>query len=808
VRRRALWLLACLPLLAQESKWSYKPEDLWAFQPLRRVQGSIDSFLPSGAPADRVTLLRRVTFDLTGLPPTPEEVDAFVRDPAPDAFRKVVERLLGSARYGERWARHWLDVVRYADSDGYSNDYERPNAWRYRDYVIRSFNQDKPYDRFLLEQIAGDELDPANSENLIAAGFLRMGPWEHTSMSVAAVTRQAFLDDVTHSTATVFLGLTAGCARCHDHKFDPLPTREYYRLQAVFASTQFEQSPAPWMLGENQPEFANQAFRIHELVRRNEARLAELRELARARGGNEKTLTKLTPGEFERSKVYRKRLELYQRELRRYQPLAYSVASKGAPDTFVLQGGALGSTGEKVTPGVFAVAYRFTTGQRPVPQDLPVTSGGRRLALARWIADPANPLTARVMVNRIWQYHFGRGLAANPNNLGKMGQKPTYPELLDWLASEFVASGWSVKHMHRLIVLSAAYQRGDFPPRRLEAEEIRDAILAVSGELSPDTGGPGTFPEINDDVALQPRLIMGTIAPVYTPSALRRQRNRRTIYTYQKRSVIDPLVEAFNGASLTESCERRESTIVPTQAFTLLHSRFSRDMALAFAVRLESEAAGREARIDRAIRLAFSRLPATEERAKALAYLGRMTAWHQDHEPPKPQPRRPVVRTMVTEQSGEPVEVEEEDNPVEYETNLHPSQLGPETRALADLPGLRSRSASSFSRAAWMTCASIGGRSARAPTTLPLYTTSIPAICSAATRPSGRGWPTAWERRTGTCRLSWSCPTCSTRRAARPTGRAASCPPTTRAPRSAPRARPSWTCFRRKALLRIIRATL
>ena len=711
MRRTALLLMTWLPLAAQDGAWNYKAEDLWAFQPLRRVEGSVDGFvdralqekgLRAAPAADRVTLLRRVTFDLTGLPPTPEDAAAFAADRSPDAFATVVDRLLASPRYGERWARHWLDVVRYADSDGYSNDYERPNAWRYRDYVIRSFNQDKPYDRFIVEQIAGDELDPTNpenlvAENLVATGFLRMGPWEQTGMSVAAITRQGFLDDVTHSVATTFLGLTAGCARCHDHKFDPLPTREYYRLQAAFAGTQFEQRPAAFLASESREGFEREAGRIRELIRRNEERLAEMRKVSRERGGNEKTLDKLTHAEFERSKVYRKRLELLRREIQRYEPLAYSVVNKGPAETFVLRGGSLGEPAEKVAPGVFSVALRYEPTLRA---ELPSAVEGRRLALARWIASPANPLTARVMVNRVWQYHFGRGLAANPNNLGKMGQKPAHPELLDWLAAEFIRSGWSVKRLHRLILLSRTYQRaaapapqGDpdgrwlshVPPRRLAAEEIRDALLSVAGELSPDSGGPGTFPEISEDVAMQPRLIMGTLAPVWRPSALRRDRHRRTIYTYQKRGVPDPFVETFNGAGMADSCERREAATVPTQAFTLLNGRFSRDLALAWAARLKREAAGRGAQVERAFRLAFTRAPSAEERAKALAYLHRATERHRTHAPAKPPARGKIVRAMVTEQNGEPVDVEEDEEPLAYQDNVHASQVGPQTRALADL---------------------------------------------------------------------------------------------------------------------------
>ncbi len=673
--------------------------------------------LEPAPPADRRTLIRRATFDLTGLPPTPEEVDAFVRDRSPDAFRKVVERLLASPRYGERWGRHWLDVVRYADSDGYSNDYERPNAWRYRDYVIRSFNQDKPYDRFLLEQIAGDELDAGNPESLVATGFLRMGPWEHTSMSVAAVTRQLFLDDVTHNTATVFLGLTLGCARCHDHKFDPIPTRDYYRFQAVFASTEFEQRPAPFLAAENQAGFDKELARLEEMIRHTEARLKDLREkiqksperyYAPASTGPAKQIDNLAAAELERDRAYRKRLEIYRRALDRYRPLAYSVSSGGlkekkpAPDTFILVGGALSSPGEKVAPGALTAVHVNGGADGPAIQS---TVEGRRLALARWIASPSNPLTARVIVNRVWQYHFGLGLVASANNFGLMGRRPTHPELLDWLAQYFMDHGWSVKEMHRVIMLSAAYQRASehpqaeqaakvdpenlllshFSPRRLEAEELRDSILAVSGELSSEAGGPGTFPEINEDLAQQPILIMGTISPAYQPSPTRRQRNHRTIYTFQKRSLVDPVVEVFNGPKLNESCERREASTVPTQAFALLNSKFTRDTALAFAVRLEKLSRDRHAQVDHAFRLAFHRQPTERERTKALEHLAKMTEHHRRVAPPQVPTRKPLVRGLIGEYTGKHFDLEEEADPAEYEENIQPAQVSAETRALADL---------------------------------------------------------------------------------------------------------------------------
>ena len=486
----------------------------------------------------------------------------------------MVDRLLASPHYGERYGRHWLDVARYADTGGFSNDFERPTAWRYRDYVIRAFNQDKPYNQFVIEQIAGDELPNPDPEKLIATGFLRMGPWEHTAMSVAAVTRQEWLDDVTHTTAATFLGVTMECARCHDHKFDPLPTRDYYRLQAVFATTEFADRPTPFLPGEAKPDFAAGRALMETLQKRVDGKIEEFHQLTLTRlakqmglAGPEaipaeraKEATKkselITPEEFERFKIFQKRKELYARSVTRFDPIAFSVKDGTTlPETHILPVGNLQTPGALVTPGVPGAVVIPASLKTEVPQ----TSGNRRLPLAQWIASPDNPLAERVIVNRIWGWHFGRGIVATPNDFGKLGKRPTNPELLDWLCHYFLDHGQSIKAMHRLIMLSDAYQRDSepanpavpkadpeaellsyFPPRRLDAEEILDTMLAASGELSADTGGPGTLPEINLDVANQPQQIMGTLTPAYRPSPTRAERNRRMVYAFQKRDCPTP----------------------------------------------------------------------------------------------------------------------------------------------------------------------------------------------------------------------------------------------------------------------------
>ena len=709
--------------------WSArKPEDVWAFMPVKKVsvpggaRHPIDAFvarklkekgLAAAGPADRITLIRRATWDLTGLPPAPEEIDAFLADRSEKAFEKVIDRLLDSPHYGEQWARHWLDVVRYADTAGFSNDWERPNSWRYRDYVIRSFNGDKPFNRFIREQIAGDELDAKNPEMRIAVGFLRMGPWEHTAMSVQSVTRQHFLDDITHNTAASFLGLTFRCARCHDHKFDPIPTKDYYRMQAVFASTQFSELPASFLPSENTEGF-------EKARAEGRARLKEKGYTPVGKVPDDPT--------YKRSlaKVGTKRKAHLTRHLERYEPLAFSVYNgpsrlyhsnrrlrgmpknmKGAvPEVAVLKGGMLESPGEKVKPGVMTGIYR-PEGKAGKPVVVPASIGGRRSALAEWIARPDNPFTSRVLVNRVWQHHFGeKGLVATPNNFGKMGKRPTHPELLDWLAGWFTGNGWSIKKLHRLILTSETYRRGGtspdfekmqevdpandflsiYPARRLAAEEIRDGMLAVTGELSRKAGGPGIFPEINWEVALQPRHVMGGPAPAYQPSPRPEDRNRRTIYAFRRRTLSDPMLEVFNRPGSETSCECRDETTVTPQAFALFNGHFAHDRALALADRLMKRGRSDAGRIDLAFRSVYGRTAAAKERALCLAHLKEMKAYHAKHEPVEVPVPLKVRREMVEEFNGMVMRWDEDlDLMRKYKRDLKPWDVGPETRALAEV---------------------------------------------------------------------------------------------------------------------------
>ncbi len=749
------WIAAGAPYTVGKSatNWDFDEADLWAFRPVASadpprdgvepglVRTPVDNFILStlaesglepGPRADKLTLIRRLTFDLSGLPPTPDEVDAFLGNESQGAYKALVERLLKSPRYGERWGRHWLDVTRYADTGGYSNDFERPNAWRYRDYVIRSFNQDKPYDRFVLEQIAGDELFPDDPEAIIATGFLRTGPWEHTGMAVAAVTRQLFLDDVTHHVGQSFLGLTLGCARCHDHKFDPIPTKDYYRVQAVFAKTAFARRPLAYLpsestegLDEGRSPFDARLVelerRMHDLHEAARERLAESKGAEFAASAASRILQRhMDKEQAELLKLLRKRVTMHKLSKLRFEPLAMTVSNGLVPDwdtvdsrnsymkkdeyesarTFVLVGGDIQAPSEEVSAGALEAVERYA--RLPAPK-VPDTLDGRRSALAKWIADPRNPLTARVMVNRIWQYHFGRGLAANANNFGKMGKKPTHPELLDWLAAFFVEHGWSVKAVHRVILYSEAYQRASdhpnrdrldkidpgnlylarFSPRRLEAEELRDSMIAVAGDLSDLTGGPGTYPQINSDVARQPRHAMGTLQPVYEAERTRRRRNRRSIYSFQQRSLIDPMVEVFNGANPDLTCESRESSTVPTQAFALLNAEQSRDMAMIMAERLAAEPSSDS--VDRAFRLAYGRPPTADERRWTSEFLTRMAAHHADSPASPRKPPGDVVHHITSELTGERFEFVQPAYSGPYEDNPHPSEASPETRALADL---------------------------------------------------------------------------------------------------------------------------
>jgi len=632
------------------------------------VRNPIDSFVlaklePLGiAPAPeapRRTLIRRLYFDLLGVPPTPEQVRAFAESQDPQAYEKLIDRLLADPRYGERWARHWLDLVRYAESDGFAIDSERPTAWRYRDYVIRAFNQDKPYDVFVQEQIAGDEYrgkKPAlASDRLVALGFLRFAPWEADANSKKQL-RQDHLNDITATVGSVFLGMTTGCAQCHDHKYDPIPQKDYYRLQAFFAGTAIADLPVPFDEVE-QPKEKKRLLRQHEdEAEAAQAALDQKREALKQRymklfsvkaedEGLKKFLGKLNtknlffleqdlplvkePDWREPLRSYfdtRDRMQREQELAKRYLPIAYAVkdvappAAPEVPDTYVLSGGDLAARGDKVEPSFLSCV----TGQS-TPATIPFAGGsnGRRLALAEWITSPENPFTARVMANRLWQRHFGEGLVRTSSDFGKNGDVPSHPELLDWLAVQLVEKQWSLKSLHRLMLTSATYRQASRHPeqeklaaadpanrllwrmnwQRLDAEALRDSILAVSGKLNPAPGGPPALFSVPEDVA------QGFEFFKWYPSSEEEQR-RRSVYLIQRRSVLMPMAETFDAPNLSTSCSRRQSTIVAPQALTLLNGSLTRTAARDFAQRLQAAADP----VQEAFWLALSRPPSPTER--------------------------------------------------------------------------------------------------------------------------------------------------------------------------------------------------
>ncbi|MCB1062291.1 MAG: PSD1 domain-containing protein [Verrucomicrobiae bacterium] len=737
--------------LALSEDWQkrrYVTEKLWAYRPLQVEavpEGThpVDWFigkklkaaeLNSAPDADAEQLVRRMSFGFTGLPPEPEEVEEFAAEYQKDpemAVRDFAIELMASPHYGEQFGLHWMDVARYADSAGFANDYSRPNAWRYRDYVVRAFNEDKPYDQFVREQVAGDEIDDSDPELLIATGFLRMGPWEQTSMSVFKETRQQWLDDVTDSVGQAFLGHALQCAKCHDHKFDPVPTRDYYRMMAVFSTTQFAERDAPFLEVENRKGFE----RSDEWVKAKIAAYAQQQKaldekVAQARKDEKERAAKvgdngLDPGDEASLARMKKNMSRHKWELERTQPIAFGVYTgktiqrnnvgsriplpdapwgKGVlePDT-ILAGGSAYSPSDPVEPGALSAAESLGEME---PVAFPNGQGKRRMALSEWIVNPKNPLTARVMVNRVWSWHFGRGLAGNPNNLGGTGALPTHPQLLDYLANWFMENGWSIKKLNELIVTSKTYRRSSvhpdpalqvkrdpklelyasFLPRRLTAEELRDAMLAATGELNREIGGIPARPDMDLEVAFQPRQIMGGTASVYEPDPLPEQRNRRSLYAEKIRGLRDPFFESFNQPGPDKSCELRETSTVTPQALTLFNAEEVYDRALGFAVRLLREQPEKEATIDRAFELALGRTPSESERAVCLEHWN--DAISEEEGKPYQERRFPnkISRTVMAEKTGEPYTFEEILPAYNgYQPDIQPADVDARTRGLAQL---------------------------------------------------------------------------------------------------------------------------
>lgn len=699
-----------VPAQASKGK-TLGPAEHWAFRvPVQpkpiEVNGStrtvLDSFILApleakghtlNPEADRPTLIRRVSFTLTGLPPTLAEIDAFLANKTPDAYERMVEAYLASPRYGERWGKHWLDTAGYADSNGYFNaDSDRPLAWRYRDHVIRAFNADKPYDRFVMEQLAGDEqagyrpdgdVTADMVEPLTATHFLRNAP-DGTGESdgnpdEVRIDRYTVLEGTVQITMNGLLGVTIQCARCHRHKFEPISQQEYYSLQALFFPAY---NPERWTAPKDRViSVATRAERV-EWQRRNEVIDRQVKALQagltafaqplreqfqeeRLRNLDGETRAKviqavgagkakLTAEQQALLKAHAKAIAIsdedlakrfpeyaalrdqvgkatFEREKDRPRPLeklsVFVETDPKPPTHYLLRRGQHNQPGEEVAPGVLAALSTPRNVFRLEPRPAGQISSGRRTAFARWVTSPENPLFARVMVNRIWQHHFGVGLVATPDNFGLSGSRPTHPELLDYLATGFVRNGWSIKAMHRLILRSAVFRQssaprddlakldpdnhllGRFPLRRLDAEALRDALLSVSAELDLRVGGPYVPTK---------RTAGGLVVVSENDPGAR----RRSVYLQQRRTQVDTFLQLFDAPTLAGTCSMRTTSTIPLQALALLNSEFARERARSFARRLVKEAGpNAEQRLTLAFRLSCGRPPVDEERGAARKFL-------------------------------------------------------------------------------------------------------------------------------------------------------------------------------------------
>lgn len=687
------------------AKPSRKPGDIteedkkwWSFVPVKsppvpnsRAASPIDAFvqaklaengLKSSPPADPVAFIRRATFDLTGLPPTPEEVEAFAHEAyaSKEAYAKLIDRLLESPRYGERWAQHWLDLVRYAESEGYRLDAYRPNVWPYRDYVVRSLNNDKPYDQFVREQIAGDELlyaqgktAPQTAEDLdllTATGFLRHTIYEYNQRDSEGQWK-LIMNEVTDVTADVFMGLSVQCAQCHDHKFDPILQKDYYRLQAFLSNITWAEDK-PFATQAQMDEYNAKLTAWEEATKEPRAIIDAIIE-PRIAGAQKSAVTKFpeeiqamfakpreqrTPYEeqivqlagrqvdYERERY--KADKLKEPEATQYREAKAKLAEadhlkpkKLIPTHAVGETGRQAPTtkfvtrkaGEVVTTPGFLTILDPKDAEIPTPKPAALTSG-RRTVLANWLASPQNPLTARVIVNRVWQYHFGKGLSTTASDFGRLGDKPSHPELLDWLASEFIKSGWQLKTLHKLIMASATYQQSTasdkeallkdpenrllwrYSPRRLDAEQARDSMLTASGELDLAIGGEG----------------------------VEKSKPRRSLYLRKMRNTPEEFLASLDAPPGFQSMPERQSTTTATQSLLMVNGDWPLDRARAMAGRLINEFPKDEAkRIDSAFQLAFSRAPTKREAADALSFVKQQRSQIQKEAPPPPPTATPLA---------------------------------------------------------------------------------------------------------------------------------------------------------------------
>lgn len=728
------------PPVVKNAKWVKNPIDAFVLSKLEEK-----GIAPAPKPSKR-TLARRVFFDLVGVPPSPGEMDAFLRDESDQAFEHLVDRLLADPRYGERWGRHWLDLARYGETSGLEGDGAIGNVWRYRDWVINAFNSNMPYDRFVLQQIAGGDEHSKTRNNykpdvqgVIPTAFLRVAPWDRSNL-VAAEVRANYLAEVTSATASVFLGLTVGCARCHDHKYDPIPQKDFYRLQAFFnavqaagpidvpykdevwkkrAEEQTKVLEVQLKEGAEKKEFdkfvaelltklrAGKAARTKDkeytksdlrlemklkeqriFTEAERTRYSDLLEAATRTGDPEEqaeldaaekpllerlkeayasgkvdpsvrfesltaedvqseALAKysgksiFSPEEKNRYAELSGKLDILRRRLDRWKPAVLGVTNVAGPPsgpdiapTRVLIRGNYNQPGEIVQAGFpSALTGKSEPAVLETDRYRQFPTRGHRITLARWIASPDNPLTARVMVNRIWQHHFGAGIVRTPSDFGKNGERPSHPELLDWLAVRFVESGWDIKAMHKLMLTSNTYQQAAENPSlkgadlenrlfsrfnrsRLEAEAIRDSILLASGRLNPEMGGPSVFPPLPADLADFARYGR-TGGLMWEPNVKESDARRRSVYIFQRRSLPLPMMAAFDALPFSESCDRRSSTTTPLQALSLMNGDLIQEESGFVAQRIEREAgAKRGAQIDRAFNVLLSRDPSAEERKR------------------------------------------------------------------------------------------------------------------------------------------------------------------------------------------------
>ncbi len=689
--------LAALPLAAEPAAYEFKPQQKrwWAIQPVAKAapptldaagakwaRNEIDRFvyeklkakgIKPSAPASREVYLRRAFLDLTGLPPTPAEAQAFLGDAKPGAEERLVDRLLASPRYGERWGRHWLDVVRYSDSDGFKQDDTRENMWRYRDWVIQSYNEDKPFNRFVREQIAADELYPGDVKALSGLGYLRLFEDEFNQANVH-LRRQEMLNDITDTTAYAFLGVTLACARCHDHKFDPLLHRDYYRMQSFFANLKIVDN-APVLPSKELAEYnaAMEKYRAaaKPVLDKIEALLAEprakyrkqqverfpeevqvimLREpekrsafdwhiyhkaLTQVEASDSDIAAKMNAAGKATYKTLLSELEQFKALMPPSLPVAQVMRDQAmdAPPTYILKAGAYASPLDEVMPGFLSILDQKPVTVQPIPA---LQSSGRRTALANWLADAGNPLSTRVIVNRMWQGHFGNGIVGSPNDFGVMGERPVNRELLDWLASTFTSTdGWSMKKMHRRILLSATYRQASnfredaaaidpdnklqwrYPRRRLEAEAIRDSMLAVSGLLDTKMGGPGVFPAVPKGTEIQE-------GRHWRKSIGDEDEYRASVYIFARRLVRYPMLQSFDAPLAIDSCGRRQETITTDQALELMNGDAAAGFARALAKRVANDSGQTpEGIVERAFRLTLSRAPSAAELKRGREFLAK-----------------------------------------------------------------------------------------------------------------------------------------------------------------------------------------